>query len=38
MTQVNFSSLKPKVSMENLLGHYGLLNGMKRGKEVKEHL
>ena len=32
-TQVNFSELKQNVSMENLLGHYGLLDGMKRVKE-----
>ena len=29
-TQVNFSELKQNVSMESLLGHYGLLNGMRR--------
>jgi len=32
-TQVNFTELKQNVSMENLLGHYGLLDGMKRVKE-----
>ena len=28
--QVNFSEVKQNVSMENLLEHYGLLDGMKR--------
>ena len=32
-TQVNFSELKQNVSMEDLLGHYGLLEGMKQVKE-----
>jgi len=34
-TQVNFSELKQRVSMENLLGHYGLLDGMKRVKQYE---
>ena len=32
-TQMNFSELKQRVSMEDLLGHYGLLDGMRRVKE-----
>ena len=32
-TQVNFSELKQNVAMEHILGHYGLLDGMKRVKE-----
>ena len=32
-TQLNFSELKQNVSMENLLRHYGLLEGTKQVKE-----
>ena len=31
--QANFGELKQSVSMEMLLGHYGLLDGLKRAKE-----
>jgi len=31
--QANFGELKQSVSMEMLLGHYGLLDGLKRVKE-----
>ncbi len=31
--QANFAKLKESVSMEMLLGHYGLLDGLKRVKE-----
>ena len=37
-TQLNFSGVErnvSNVSMENLLGHYGLLDGMRRVKETK---
>ena len=32
-TWVNFNELKQKVSMEDVLGHYGLLDGLKRQKD-----
>ena len=32
-TWVDFNALKQNVSMENILGHYGLLDGLRRVKE-----